>query len=813
MAQFNAEDFSIFQTQLLDLREKNYALEDKLKKQSKECSVLSEQCTRQAVAIRASKKATEADALNRDNNLLRTRLQDQEEEFKLQNSTLLQELARLVAENERLEEQLTALCTNHSTDAPSDASTDDSKQVLMLRTEVSLLQKRLERQAEEHTKLLDEQKHKLNCSLERNTELQQLLSRHALLQEEGAIKLNSGGVSFKKLGLEEHHSPPGHAEEVNTLPAGEYALKLRAAEEQLREASSAAEALAAQVAEAEAIAEKEKTGMLEVSAALQSEQERVAELQSEVKKRLVVEEQLKEEISQIRKEKDEADLVLLQTNEEKQLLQEKVDALQESLTKEKKCVERLEGEVTAARQQVEQARLQCQQQLKEHREQQERLQVQVSELKEETAAGKSLRLDVAQLEREKSMAQERAAQLEDEVASLKEFWQVEKEQIEAENLALTKHLQEQAAHEKQAFTTELEISSIQKQELEDKIADLQKQVSDAKEERRIHERRGASLLKDLKKQLSAEHRRADKLQDKLAQVLADPSTIAGFSSSVSDVGDDVSSVSSWSMVSGDQRAPDNLTQHLVSLSSSQHLLSLSSSQHLLSLSSSQHLLSLASSEHLSPSHSSNKSECCSDTSELLARVAALQSANWQKEEQLQHLEASAAAMAQDLITKSTIIQHYCINVSPSPRSTRAAAPVGGGDTPSGVRKVLSRLREVGEGVAGNVAEMATGSKEEASREMNRRLQALLEETLLKNINLHRDVDLLTQQVQQLTALATAQTPTPSLHEGQSTTAPASCTTSSDGSTLELHNECDSHRSEARSDIIEEASTFEATDET
>lgn len=60
-----------------------------------ECSNLTEQCTRQATAIRASKKATEADGLTRDNNLLRTRLRDQEEEFKLQNTTLLQELARV----------------------------------------------------------------------------------------------------------------------------------------------------------------------------------------------------------------------------------------------------------------------------------------------------------------------------------------------------------------------------------------------------------------------------------------------------------------------------------------------------------------------------------------------------------------------------------------------------------------------------------------------------------------------------------------------------------------------------------------------
>ena len=41
-----------------------------------------------------------------------------------------------------------------------------------------------------------------------------------------------------------------------------------------------------------------------------------------------------------------------------------------------------------------------------------------------------------------------------------------------------------------------------------------------------------------------------------------------------------------------------------------------------------------------------------------------------------------------------------------------------------------------------------------AKEMNRRLQSMLEETLLKNINLQQDVENLTKQVQELTLLAT-----------------------------------------------------------
>ena len=43
--------------------------------------------------------------------------------------------------------------------------------------------------------------------------------------------------------------------------------------------------------------------------------------------------------------------------------------------------------------------------------------------------------------------------------------------------------------------------------------------------------------------------------------------------------------------------------------------------------------------------------------------------------------------------------------------------------------------------------------EESLKEINRRLQSLLEETLAKNMHLHNDVDNLTKQVQELTVLA------------------------------------------------------------
>ena len=343
----------------------------------------------------------------------------------------------------------------------------------------------------------------------------------------------------------------------------------------------------------------------------------------------------------------------------------------------------------------------------------------VKALKADLAGVEPIRQQLEELQREKMMAEEKVAQVEEELSSHRDFWQVEKEKIEAEALLQITDLKAKHSEERSSFNTELEISAIHRQELEEKVNRLDKQLSDAQEEKLIQERRGLTLLKDVKKQVSSERKRADKLQDKLSQLLADPSLISGFSATISEAGDDVSSVSSWSLVSGEQRNADVSTS--------------------------------------APQSPGSSHSCGSETAELLARVASLQQTNWQLEEQIQHLEASAAAMAQDLLAKSSVIQHYCLQASPAPppppltpSKSMPSSPQQGVDSPgAGVRRMLSRIKEVGGEVAGN---LTASPKEEALRDTARRLQAMLEETLLKNLNLHKDVENLTQQVKGLTEL-------------------------------------------------------------
>ena len=62
---------------------------------SARCSVLEQELGKAQRAIAKSKKATEVQLLMQDNDLLKKKLHSQEEEFRVQNQTLLTELSNV----------------------------------------------------------------------------------------------------------------------------------------------------------------------------------------------------------------------------------------------------------------------------------------------------------------------------------------------------------------------------------------------------------------------------------------------------------------------------------------------------------------------------------------------------------------------------------------------------------------------------------------------------------------------------------------------------------------------------------------------
>ncbi|XP_064593019.1 GRIP1-associated protein 1 [Zonotrichia leucophrys gambelii] len=93
------------------------------------------------------------------------------------------------------------------------------------------------------------------------------------------------------------------------------------------------------------------------------------------------------------------------------------------------------------------------------------------------------------------------------------------------------------------------------------------------------------------------------------------------------------------------------------------------------------------------------------------------------EEKVRHLEVSSASMAEDLCRKSAIIQSFVRE-----SRTEAAGPAG------------PARRGAGAG---------PGPGEEGLREMNKKLQNLLEEQLTKNLHLAQDLESLSQELAQL----------------------------------------------------------------
>merc|ERR1719460_2829835 len=104
------EDFQRMQETLLELKGRNYSLEEQSRKQKNalgeaeaKVKVLDQELTKATRVIEKSKKISEVQRLMHDNDVAGRKLISQEEDWRLQNQTLLEELQKLVLRNEELE--------------------------------------------------------------------------------------------------------------------------------------------------------------------------------------------------------------------------------------------------------------------------------------------------------------------------------------------------------------------------------------------------------------------------------------------------------------------------------------------------------------------------------------------------------------------------------------------------------------------------------------------------------------------------------------------------------------------------------------
>ncbi|XP_035500253.1 GRIP1-associated protein 1 isoform X2 [Scophthalmus maximus] len=250
----------------------------------------------------------------------------------------------------------------------------------------------------------------------------------------------------------------------------------------------------------------------------------------------------------------------------------------------------------------------------------------------------------------------------------------------------------------------------QREEHGDTIGKLKQEIKDTVDGQRILEKKGSAALKDLKRQLQLERKRADKLQERLQEILTNSKTRTGLEELVlSEINSpsrtqqtgDSSSVSSFSYRDM-MKEPQPTNQNKSGGGSPQ----------------SQRPADLSDDE----------------VGELFQRLAEVQQEKWMLEEKVKHLEVSCSSMAEDICRKSAIIETYVMD-SRIDVSGGAFAGHGGfqGDR-GGLGSVLRDLVKPGD---------------ENLREMNKKLQNMLEEQLTKNMHMQKDLEVLSQELVRL----------------------------------------------------------------
>uniref|UniRef100_A0A669BMI9 GRIP1 associated protein 1 n=1 Tax=Oreochromis niloticus TaxID=8128 RepID=A0A669BMI9_ORENI len=250
----------------------------------------------------------------------------------------------------------------------------------------------------------------------------------------------------------------------------------------------------------------------------------------------------------------------------------------------------------------------------------------------------------------------------------------------------------------------------QREEHGDTIGKLKQEIKDTVDGQRILEKKGSAALKDLKRQLQLERKRADKLQERLQEILTNSKTRTGLEELV------LSEINSPSRT---QQTGDSS-----SVSSFSYKDMMKESQ-----STNQNKSGGGSPQSQRPAELSDD-----EVGELFQRLAEVQQEKWMLEEKVKHLEVSCSSMAEDICRKSAIIETYVMDS----RRDVSGSTVGGHGGSQGDR-----------GGLGSVLRELVKPGDENLREMNKKLQHMLEEQLTKNMHLQKDLELLSQELVRL----------------------------------------------------------------
>uniref|UniRef100_A0AAQ4Q003 GRIP1 associated protein 1 n=1 Tax=Gasterosteus aculeatus aculeatus TaxID=481459 RepID=A0AAQ4Q003_GASAC len=670
------EEFHRMQTQLLELRTQNYQLSDELRKNSTELNavrqknvVLERDFIKAQKALNKSKKAQEVEALLSENEMLQGKLHSQEEDFRLQNSTLMTELSKVPPTLEGGHYScvsfggLTAVPTAVIL-LPHQYSYSSSLAVLFpLRVDMLLL-------------LL------FTC----RTKIDEINQR----KEE---ELKATNIRIQKL-------------QSDVVAANQAANQSAVSQEQVDNILQENDALRTNLAALEQI---QTVKTQEVNLLREQQEALTQELHQRRAEREVMSAQRDDLESQLQESSFASRKLLEQLTEEGQEKEKLLRDLEEA----KKTAEKRKA-------MLDEMAIQMNQEKFDHKEAESELKLQHEKevLGVRARYEKELRglhedknrsekeIPSAARAKELESLQPRVEELQTQVQSMEgtRGW-FERRLKEAEvNLRSApprvSFLQEKQS-EMEEVKQQLAEAEKQKDGHKDTIEKLKQEIKDTVDGQRILEKKGSAALKDLKRQLQLERKRADKLQERLQEILTNSKSRTGLEELVlSEINSpsrtqqtgDSSSVSSFSYRDMIKEAqPTNQNKSGGGSPQSQRPAELSDDE----------------------------------VGELFQRLAEVQQEKWMLEEKVKHLEVSCSSMAEDICRKSSIIETYVME---------SRIDVSGGGERGSLGSVLRDLVKPGD---------------ENLREMNKKLQNMLEEQLTKNMHLQKDLEVLSQELVRL----------------------------------------------------------------
>ncbi|XP_063101890.1 GRIP1-associated protein 1 isoform X2 [Cavia porcellus] len=808
MAQaLSEEEFQRMQAQLLELRTNNYQLSDELRKNGVELAslrqkvaYLDKEFSKAQKALSKSKKAQEVEVLLSENEMLQAKLHSQEEDFRLQNSTLMAEFSKLCNQMEQLEQENQQLKEGAAGAEAIQAGPHVDGELLRLQAENTALQKNVaalqERYGKEVVKssIVSEGQGDPTGSLaptvltpmplaevelkwEMEKEEKRLLweqlqglesskqAETSRLQEELAKlseKLKKKQESFCRLQSEKEtlfNDSRNKIEELQQRKEADLKAQLARTQKLQQELEAANQSLAE-------LRDQRQGERLEHAAALRALQDQIqtaktqelnvlreqtTELTSELQQRQAEYEDLmgqKDDLNSQLQESLRANSRLLEQlqeiGQEKEQLTQELQEARKSAEKRKAMLDELAMETLQEKSQHKEelgavrlrhekevlgVRARYERELRELHEdkkrQEEELRGQIREEKARTREMESLQQTVEELQAQVHSMDGAKGWFERRLKEAEESLQ-QQQQEQEETL---KQCQEQHATELKGKEEELQNVRDQLQQAQEErdghlktICSLKQEVKDTVDGQRILEKKGSAALKDLKRQLHLERKRADKLQERLQDILTNSKSRSGLEE----------------LVLSEMNSPSRTqTGDSSSISSFSYREILREKE-----SSAAPARSLSSSPQAQPPRPAELSD--EEVAELFQRLAETQQEKWMLEEKVKHLEVSSASMAEDLCRKSAIIETYVMD-------SRIDVSVAAGHTDrSGLGSVLRDLVKPGD---------------ENLREMNKKLQNMLEEQLTKNMHLHKDMEVLSQEIVRLSKECVG-SPDPDLEPGE-----------------------------------------------